>query len=157
MSADSIPAIKDRLTKRIEAQSGSFDMASVINDVSALLAELSRLEGENERLSDPRFLQSGYEAQAAHVVEELDEFLADAGPLLAALGKTGRWGLDSTDPTIPPEQRETNRAWVRRALAKAKTELPDVIKAIERLEVTMDASDPRKGDPLSLNTIKEGR
>lgn len=110
-------------------------------------------------MSDPRFLQQGYEAQAAHVVEEIGEFLADAGPLLAALGKTGRWGLDSVDPTIPPEQRETNRAWVRRALARTKCELPDIIQAIDRLEATMAAEDVqrRSGDPLSLNLIKEGR
>lgn len=102
-------------------------------------------------MTDTRFLQQGYAAQSAHVVEEVGEAMKDLGDLLAALGKTGRWGLDSVDPTIPADQRETNRDWLRRALAKAKVELPDVLQTINRLEATMSA------ETMSLNLIKEGR
>lgn len=93
-------------------------------------------------MTDARFLQQGYAAQSAHVVEEVGEAMKDLGDLLAALGKTGRWGLHSVDPTVPPDKQETNRAWVRRALAKAKVELEDVLQTIERLETTMDRKDP---------------
>lgn len=113
--------------------------AAIRPTLAATRAEAALAQPKEAYMSDPRFLQQGYDAQAAHVVEEIGEFLADAGPLLAALGKAARWGLDSVDPTIPPEQRETNRAWVRRALSKAKIELSDVHQAIARLELTMDS------------------
>ena len=89
-------------------------------------------------MSDPRFLQSGRDAQAAHVVEEAGEMLADLGNLLAAIGKTKRWGWESSDPTIPTHMRETNRDWVRRALDAAKPEVADLLQAIDRLELTLD-------------------
>lgn len=89
-------------------------------------------------MSDPRYLQSGRDAQASHVVEEIGETVGPFGDLLAALGKTGRWGWDSTNPEMPVHMRETNRDWVRRALAAAKPEVADLLQAIERLETTLD-------------------
>lgn len=89
-------------------------------------------------MSDPRFLQSGRDAQAAHVVEEAGEMMKDLGDLLAAIGKTKRWGWQSVNPLIPEDQREMNRDWVRRALAAAKPEVADLLQAIERLEATLE-------------------
>lgn len=89
-------------------------------------------------MSDPRYLQSGRDAQSAHVIEEIGEMMGPIGDLLAALGKTKRWGWDSTNPEIPVHMRETNRDWVRRALIDAKPEIADVLQAIERLELTLD-------------------
>lgn len=43
------------------------------------------------------------EAALGYLVEE-------CGEVLAATGKTIRWGQDSFNPELPPEQRETNRA-----------------------------------------------
>lgn len=88
-------------------------------------------------MSDPRFLQEGFEAQANHVVEEIGEALGPIGDLLAALGKTGRWGRKSVNPLLPPEQQEANEAWLRRALSAAKPEIDDVLQAIARLQSTM--------------------
>lgn len=95
-------------------------------------------------MSDPRFLQSGRDAQAAHVVEEAGEMMKDLGDLLAAIGKTKRWGWDSVNPLIPEAHRETNRDWVRRALVAAKPEIADLLQAIDRLELTLDA-EPSNG------------
>lgn len=61
-------------------------------------------------MSDPRFIQSGFEKTLAHFIEE-------CGEALAAAGKTQRWGLHSVNPLLPPEQQETNRDWLVRELA----------------------------------------
>ena len=75
-------------------------------------------------MSDPRFLQDGFEKQLAHVVEE-------CGEVLAAAGKTQRWGRKSANPLLPREQQETNEDWLKR-------ELQDLKNAIARLEQTME-------------------
>lgn len=77
-------------------------------------------------MSDPRFFQEGFDKQLAHVVEE-------CGEVLAAAGKTQRWGRDSVNPILstPLEERETNETWLRR-------ELQDLQEAINRLLKTMD-------------------
>lgn len=70
-------------------------------------------------MSDPRFLQDGFDKKLAHVVEE-------CGEVLAAAGKTQRWGLYSVNPLLPEEKQETNRAWLWR-------ELQDLKQAVDRL------------------------
>jgi NTP pyrophosphatase (non-canonical NTP hydrolase) len=78
-------------------------------------------------MSDPRFLQDGFDKKLAHVVEE-------CGEVLAAAGKTQRWGRDSIDPLLCPGDplyMETNIAWLRR-------ELYDLQGAIDRLTRTID-------------------
>lgn len=92
-------------------------------------------------MSDPRFLQEGYKAQSAHVVEEIGEVMCVLGDLAAAIGKAGRWGLESFNPDLEPEDQETNRAWIMRAMAKVRPELKDVVEAIERLHTTMSDDD----------------
>lgn len=75
-------------------------------------------------MSDKRFLQKGFDNQLAHVVEE-------CGEVLAAAGKTQRWGVSGTNPLIPESQRETNLVWLIR-------ELKDLKEAIARLELTIE-------------------
>lgn len=75
-------------------------------------------------MSDPRFLQEGFDKRLSHLIEE-------CGKVLAAAGKTQRWGPMSTNPLIPLEQRETNLVWLRR-------ELSDLRAAIGRLEVSIE-------------------
>ena len=75
-------------------------------------------------MSDQRFLQTGFDKQLAHVVEE-------CGEVLAAAGKTQRWGRDSVNPLLPVDQQETNEAWLRREIA-------DLDGALKRLLTTMD-------------------
>lgn len=74
-------------------------------------------------MSDPRFLQKGFAKQLAHLVEE-------CGELLAAAGKTQRWGRLSYNPDLPIDSRESNEKWLLREIA-------DVELAITRLKKTM--------------------
>ena len=73
-------------------------------------------------MSNKKYLQKGFDKQLAHVVEE-------CGEVLAAAGKTQRWGLDSYNPE-PTSDREQNGDWLSR-------ELKDLEKAIKRLRKTM--------------------
>lgn len=77
-------------------------------------------------MSDPKYLQEGFAFQLSHFIEE-------AGEALAAAGKTQRWGPWSVDPTLPPDEQETNFAWLSR-------ELRGVKEAVARLEKTMNDS-----------------
>ena len=74
-------------------------------------------------MSDPRFLQSGFEKQLGHLVEE-------CGEVLAAAGKTQRWGADSVNPLIPKSEQVRNADWLW-------AEMADLEQAIARLRVTM--------------------
>jgi hypothetical protein len=74
-------------------------------------------------MSNPKYLQSGFEKQLAHAIEECGEFLA-------AAGKTQRWGLHSVNPEIPTVDAEPNMVWLLR-------ELIDVQEAMGRLRWTL--------------------
>ncbi len=71
-------------------------------------------------MTDQRFLQDGFDKRLSHLIEE-------CGEVLAAAGKTQRWGADSGNPLLPAEQQEKNIDWLRR-------ELGDLKQAISRLE-----------------------
>lgn len=68
----------------------------------------------------PKYLREGVDFALAHAAEE-------CGELIAALGKSMRWGLDSVNPELPVEEQETNRDWVLR-------EMLDLRGALDRLE-----------------------
>lgn len=77
-------------------------------------------------MSDPAYLKPGnIDFCLAHVVEE-------CGEVLAAAGKTQRWGLSSVDPTLPKEQQETNEAWLRRELADLQEAIPRLLEALDK-------------------------
>lgn len=78
-------------------------------------------------MSDPRFLQEGFDKQLSHLIEE-------CGEVLAAAGKTQRWGPLSVNPTIPPSERETNLQWLIR-------EMDDLDEALRRLKLTIGRTD----------------
>lgn len=56
--------------------------------------------------------------------------LEELGELVAALGKTGRFGPDSYNPELPPNQRERNCDWVLR-------EMEDVRAAMDGVRLDM--------------------
>jgi NTP pyrophosphatase (non-canonical NTP hydrolase) len=73
---------------------------------------------------DTRFLQEGFDLQLSHVIEE-------CGEVVAAAGKTQRWGRNSMNPLLlSPLGKETNQEWLER-------ELKDLRHAIDRLENTI--------------------
>jgi NTP pyrophosphatase (non-canonical NTP hydrolase) len=64
----------------------------------------------------PQYEPKTFEEKLGYLVEE-------CGEVLAATGKTIRWGPDSVNPEIPVEEQETNRDWLLR-------ELKDLTRAI---------------------------
>ena len=50
------------------------------------------------------------------VAQTLGYLVEECGEVLAAVGKTQRWGLLSANPELPPEKQETNRDWILREL-----------------------------------------
>lgn len=75
-------------------------------------------------MSDPKYVRHNLPFALAHAIEE-------AGELLAAMGKTLRWGWQSVNPELPHSEQETNAAWVRR-------EIKDVREALDNLEREME-------------------
>lgn len=71
-------------------------------------------------MTDPKYMRPGLDFARGKVIEEL-------GELQAALGKSLRWGWESTNPELPIGQRETNIVWVRR-------EMQDVREALDNLD-----------------------
>lgn len=67
--------------------------------------------------------------------QRLAYLVEECGEVLAAAGKSQRWGLDSYNPELPPDQRETNRAWLRR-------ELLDLVAAIQRVKPLVGGAVP---------------
>lgn len=80
-------------------------------------------------MSDARYMRPGLDFATGKLVEEL-------GELLAALGKTMRWGRDSFNPELPPAAQEPNWHWIER-------EIDDVLGAIAnyRKEAGTDQAD----------------
>lgn len=89
-------------------------------------------------MSDPKYLQKGFDKCLSHAIEECGEFLA-------AAGKTQRWGPHSTNPEIPPDKRESNLQWMWR-------EMGDLYQALDRLRASIEEEFlrgryPPSGDP----------
>jgi hypothetical protein len=64
------------------------------------------------------------------LTSKLGYLVEECGEVLAAAGKSLRWGLESVNPEIPPEQQETNRDWLLRELA-------DLDGAIQRVRAAV--------------------
>jgi len=71
-------------------------------------------------MSHPDFVNRG---------TRLGKFIEECGEALAAAGKSVRFGLDSMNPLVPEDQRETNRAWLKRELA----DLKEAIAMLEKM------------------------
>ena len=74
--------------------------------------------------------------------QRLGYLIEECGELVSALGKTIRWGLDSFNPELPPEEQETNREWILR-------EIKDVRRAISFIEADEDID---RNHSLSIDT-----
>lgn len=76
-------------------------------------------------MSDPKYIRPGADFAIACLVEE-------CGEVLAAAGKTQRWGLDSVNPELPPQEQETNRDWLLRELNDLEEAILRVRKEIRK-------------------------
>mgnify|MGYP001591100569 CR=1 FL=1 len=72
-----------------------------------------------------------YEPQ--DVNQALGYLVEECGEVLAAVGKTQRWSLDSVNPELPPDRQESNQKWLLRELA-------DLSGAIARVREFLDPS-----------------
>lgn len=50
------------------------------------------------------------------IQQKLGYLAEECGEVMAAVGKTIRWGLESYNPELPEKERETNREWLLREL-----------------------------------------
>lgn len=75
-------------------------------------------------MSDPKYLQHGFDLRLAKVIEEM-------GEALAAAGKTQRWGRDSVNPELPVEHQEKNINWLLRELKDVEVAIIQLREAIE--------------------------
>lgn len=78
-------------------------------------------------MSKPQYLRQNLDFCLAHIAEE-------CGEVIAAYGKSQRWGLFSVNPELPLEQQETNLSWIRR-------EVRDLKEAIDRFEAITATAD----------------
>jgi len=62
--------------------------------------------------------------------QKIGKLVEECGEVLAAIGKSQRWGLNSVNPELPKEKQETNRDWILR-------ELSDLKLAIEIVETDL--------------------
>jgi hypothetical protein len=83
----------------------------VINDDEfwAVVTKISRDLRKGTAMVDTTYIRNDISSILAHMVEE-------CGEVIAALGKTLRWGPNSFDPTVPVDLRERNYEWVLREL-----------------------------------------
>ncbi len=72
---------------------------------------------------DPKYFKDDLSSILAHTAEE-------CGEVVAAIGKTQRFGLDSYNPKLAPEDRVTNKQWLL-------SELADLKMQISRLEASL--------------------
>ena len=73
-------------------------------------------------MSNPKYAPITIEQKLGRLVEE-------CGEVLAAVGKTQRWGLDNFNPE-PGASQETNREWILRELGDLEHMCADVRDAI---------------------------
>lgn len=66
----------------------------------------------------------------------LGYLVEESGEVLAAAGKSLRWGLLSFNPDLPPSERETNLLWLKR-------ELLDLERAIRFIRDGLDQAGER--------------
>ena len=81
-------------------------------------------------MADERFIRPG--DGFPRLIEETGELSKELGDLTAALGKTVRFGADSVNPLLPPEQQETNAAWIERAIRNVQREYADWLQAVTK-------------------------
>lgn len=75
----------------------------------------------------PQYEPKTLEQKLGYLVEE-------CGEVMAAVGKTMRWGLESVNLDLPEDEQETNRDWIVR-------ELRDLEGAINRARAALCRGD----------------
>lgn len=74
----------------------------------------------------PEYEPTTPRARLGYLIEECGEATIEIGKVLAAAGKSLRWGYRSYNPEMPEERQETNAAWLRREIENLRRELGDL-------------------------------
>lgn len=74
-------------------------------------------------------MKAAYRPQTTQ--QRLGYLVEECGEVLAATGKTLRWGLESFNPELSKRKRETNRKWILR-------ELKDLDRAIQLVREALE-------------------
>ena len=67
--------------------------------------------------------------------EKLGYLVEECGEVIASVGKSLRWGLDSVNPELPPDEQEANRTWVKRELKDLRRAIRLVAERIDEMEI----------------------
>lgn len=65
------------------------------------------------------------------IEQKLGYLVEECGEVLAAVGKTQRWGLNSVNPELIEDPAETNRDWVLRELIDLERAIKIVRSALK--------------------------
>lgn len=65
------------------------------------------------------------------IEQKLGYLVEECGEVLAAVGKTQRWGLESFNPELPISARVTNREWVLREMNDLEAAIQILREAIK--------------------------
>lgn len=63
--------------------------------------------------------------------QKIGYLVEECGEVLAAIGKSIRWGLEGVNPELSAQKQETNREWILR-------ELRDLTRAIRLVRETLE-------------------
>ena len=77
------------------------------------------------------------EYEPTHTHQAIAYLIEECGEVLAAAGKSLRWGLDSVNPELPIEQQEANRDWLLR-------EMKDLAGAVKRVRAFIEVAEPER-------------
>ena len=80
-------------------------------------------------------MHPGYESKS--IKQAVGHLIEECGEVQAALGKTIRWGLESTNPFLPEDQRITNRQWVLNEISDLKIAITKVEMYFNNKEETL--------------------
>ena len=96
-------------------------------------------------MTDQNYMRAGLDFAVGKMVEE-------CGELMAALGKTVRFGWKSSDPGLPMNERETNRDWVLREMNDTRDALDNLWREL-RAANGDQAADQRPMEAKASNPV----
>ncbi len=81
---------------------------------------------------DNRFITQNLDDNLAHLSEECGELIIELARLIAAIGKTQRFGVESVNPLLANADQETNKDWIRREMRDVEEGMNRVRAALQR-------------------------
>ena len=105
----------------------------LLNQIDFLIQHNKILVARNEKLRMGTTEWTGqphYEPKTLR--EKMGYLVEEAGEVLAAAGKSLRWGLEATNPELPENEQEPNAAWLLRELVDLERAIAYVRNELEQ-------------------------